>query len=58
VYTCIHCHVAVEADERESHSASQTHQDNGGSSTVVDEDYERAPRGGPTVKPHGTSNFR
>ncbi len=59
MYRCIRCDQNVELSERVGHSASQTHQDNGGSATVVAADYEFATGGGVGgVGTHGTSKIR
>jgi hypothetical protein len=55
-YVCIVCDTKV--NDRERHAASKQHIANGGSSTVVDEEYRLDGGGGPTVDPTGTSKVR
>ena len=38
-YICLKCDVTVASADRERHSSSAVHVDNGGSPTVVDDDY-------------------
>ena len=43
MYRCVRCDEEVDDREREQHSASATHQENGGNADVVEEDYEWLP---------------
>jgi hypothetical protein len=52
MYRCVRCDENVDDGDREDHSASAAHQSNGGSSTVVEDDYE------PLPEPRGTSKTR
>jgi hypothetical protein len=39
-FNCVRCDVIVSGTDRRQHSLSAKHGDNGGSSMVVDDDYE------------------
>lgn len=52
MYRCMRCDEFVDGDDRANHSASSAHQEKGGNSEVVDDDYEALP---PT---RGTSKTR
>ncbi len=58
MYTCIRCNEVVQSKDRQAHSASQTHQDNGGSATVDDADYEKSSGSDSTISPQGVSKIR